>query len=122
LALAFGAFFASNVITPLWLQTLMGYTATWAGYATAGFGAAALLMSPVAGKLTTRVDPRWLVFTGVSWLALVSFYRTGANAEMTFGQVAFQVSLMGFGLPLFFLPLTSASLGSVNPDEIAAAA
>jgi DHA2 family multidrug resistance protein len=41
---------------------------------------------------------------------------------MTFGQIAFQVSLMGFGLSLFFLPLTSASLGSVEPGEIAAAA
>jgi MFS transporter, DHA2 family, multidrug resistance protein len=122
LALAFGAFFAGNVLTPLWLQTLMGYTATWAGYATAGFGVAALLVSPVAGKLTTKVDPRWLVFAGVAWLALICLYRTGANADMTFGQVAFQVSLMGFGLPLFFLPLTTASLGSVEPEEVAAAA
>lgn len=122
LALAFGAFFAGNVLTPLWLQTLMGYTATWAGLATAGFGAAALVAAPVAGKLATRVDPRWLVFAGVSWLALVCFYRTGADADMTFAQVAVQVSLMGFGLPFFFLPLTSASLGSVEPSEIAAAA
>jgi DHA2 family multidrug resistance protein len=122
LALAFGAFFAGNVLTPLWLQTLMGYTATWAGYATAGFGVAALLVSPVAGKLTTKVDPRWLVFAGVAWLALISLYRTSADADMTFGQVAFQVSLMGFGLPLFFLPLTTASLGSVEPEEVAAAA
>jgi len=122
LALAFGAFFAGNVLTPLWLQSLMGYTATWAGYATAGFGVAALLMAPVAGKLTTRMDPRWLVFAGISWLALISLYRTTADADMTFGQIAFQVSLMGFGLSLFFLPLTSASLGSVEPDEIAAAA
>lgn len=121
LALAFGAFFASNVLTPLWLQTLMGYTATWAGYATAGFGAAALLMSPVAGKFTARLDPRWLVSAGVCWLAAVTFYRTGADASMTFGQVAFQVALMGIGLPFFFLPLTSASLGSVLPEEVAAA-
>ncbi|WP_120781944.1 DHA2 family efflux MFS transporter permease subunit, partial [Enterobacter hormaechei] len=33
-SVAFGAFFASIVLIPLWLQQNMGYTATWAGYAT----------------------------------------------------------------------------------------
>ena len=31
IAITFGAFFASIVLVPLWLQTNMGYTATWAG-------------------------------------------------------------------------------------------
>jgi len=31
LALAFGAFFGINVLTPQWLQYNMGYTTTWAG-------------------------------------------------------------------------------------------
>jgi MFS transporter, DHA2 family, multidrug resistance protein len=122
LALAFGAFFASNVLTPLWLQTEMGYTATLAGYATAGFGLTALFAAPVAGKLSGRMDPRWLVFIGVLWLAVVSVLRTGANSEMTFGQVSFWMLMMGFGMPFFFLPLTTAALGSVEPQEVAAAA
>jgi DHA2 family multidrug resistance protein len=122
LALAFGAFFASNVLTPLWLQTQMGYTATLAGYATAGFGVTALLAAPVAGKLAGRIDPRRLVFIGVLWLALISLLRTGANSEMTFGQVSFWMLMLGFGMPFFFLPLTTAALGSVEPQEVAAAA
>lgn len=38
LSLAFGAFFSISVITPLWLQIYMGYTATISGYATATMG------------------------------------------------------------------------------------
>ena len=38
LVLTFGGFFALNVLTPLWLQGYMGYTATWAGYAMAWSG------------------------------------------------------------------------------------
>ncbi|TDR81919.1 hypothetical protein DFP86_10229 [Paludibacterium purpuratum] len=34
LCAVFGAFFGVNVIVPLWLQTGMGYTATWAGRVT----------------------------------------------------------------------------------------
>ena len=33
LCLMFGIFFGNIVLTPLWLQQWMGYTATWAGYA-----------------------------------------------------------------------------------------
>ncbi len=32
LAFAFGTFFTSAVIIPQWLQSSLGYTATWAGY------------------------------------------------------------------------------------------
>ena len=38
LSLAFGAFFGITVLTPLWLQIYMGYTATIAGYSTATMG------------------------------------------------------------------------------------
>lgn len=100
----------------------MGYTAAWAGYATAGFGMAAMIAAPVTAQLSSRLDPRWLVFTGVLWLALLCLYRTGSNTDMTFAQVAFRVFLMGFGMSLFFLPLTSAALGSVPPGEVASAA
>lgn len=122
LALAFGSFFASNVLTPLWLQTGMSYTATWAGYATAGLGVTALFAAPIAAQLTNRMDPRWLVFGGILWLGLIALLRTDANAQMTFGQVSFWVCMMGIGMPFFFLPLTTAALGSVEPGEVAAAA
>ncbi len=42
----FGAMFASNVLTPLWLQSYMGYTATWAGYACAWSGVLAVFAAP----------------------------------------------------------------------------
>jgi len=38
LSLGMTAFFGINVIFPLWLQTVIGYTASWAGYATAPVG------------------------------------------------------------------------------------
>ena len=62
------AVFAANVLTPLWLQSYMGYTATWAGFATAWTGVLAVVGAPIAGNLTGRVDPRRLVFFGLTWL------------------------------------------------------
>ncbi len=48
--------FAANVLTPLWLQTNMGYTSTWAGYATAWSGVLAVAAAPCVGMLPRE---RW---------------------------------------------------------------
>lgn len=121
-SLAFGAYFGATVLTPLWLQSNMGYTATWAGYATATTGIFAVIMAPIAARLSTRVDPRWLVFFGVMWLGSVTLYRTHANSAMDFWQVALPLLLLGIGLPMFFVPVTSLGLSSVDEPETASAA
>jgi DHA2 family multidrug resistance protein len=122
LSLAFGAIFAGNVLTPLWLQSYMGYTSTWAGLTTAWSGVLAVAMAPVAGKLLAKVDPRQLIFVGLAWLAGVSFLRSGVTSDIDYWRISGPLMLMGLGLPLFFVPLTALSLGSVEPHEMASAA
>jgi DHA2 family multidrug resistance protein len=58
ISLAFGSFFGATVLTPQWLQSYMGYTATEAGHATAMSGILAVLVAPLVAQLSTRVDPR----------------------------------------------------------------
>ena len=122
LAVTMGALFAIIVLTPLWLQNQMGYTATWAGYASAGLGISALLVSPVVSQLAARLDPRHLIFAGVLWLGAVTLMRSAGTAQMTFWQVSWPIFLTGIGLPFFFVPLMTTALGSVETEEIAAAA
>ena len=50
LSVAYGLFFGNVVLLPLWLQQYMGYTATWAGLATAPVGILAIIISPWVGK------------------------------------------------------------------------
>src|ERR1700733_11652746 len=61
MSIAFGSFFSTVVLLPLWLQTNLGYTATWAGRAAAFQGVLAVVMSPIVGRLSVRRDPRLLV-------------------------------------------------------------
>ncbi|WP_416425139.1 DHA2 family efflux MFS transporter permease subunit [Pseudomonas sp. App30] len=120
--LAFGAFFGATVVTPLWLQNYMGYTATWAGCATAMTGVLAVLAAPFAAGMSTRMDGRWLVFFGVMWMGLITLLRTHANTDMPFWGVAFPLLLQGIGMPFFFVPLTGLALSSVEESETASAA
>ena len=43
-----------NVLTPLWLQNLMGYTATKSGLTVAWTGVTALLIAPLVANLAMK--------------------------------------------------------------------
>jgi len=121
LALAFGAFFASLILIPLWLQTSMGYTATWAGYASAG-GVLAIVMSPIVAQLANKVDPRALTSFGIFWFAGITFWRSGFATNVDFWHIFAPAVALGFGVPFFFVPTTRIALGAVLPEEVASAA
>jgi DHA2 family multidrug resistance protein len=123
LSLGYGSMFGANVLTPMWLQSYMGYTSTWAGMTTAWSGTTAVLMAPIAGMLMAKkFDPRHIVFFGLMWIAGVMLLRTYVTMDVTYWQIAIPLILMGFGLPLFFVPLTALSLGSVEEHETASGA
>lgn len=119
LALVMGAFFATNVLTPLWLQSNMGYTATWAGYVTGMIGILAIVSAPITAQAMARTDPRRILFVGVCWLAFTTFMRSHAESQMTFGQISIWLFVAGAAMPMFFLPVTTVALGAVDPEETA---
>jgi DHA2 family multidrug resistance protein len=121
-SLAFGAFFAQVVLTPLWLQQVIGYTATDAGYVVAWLGLFAVVMSPIAAKMTDKVDLRITVSAGIVWLFLMSFMRARWSTESDYWTLALPHILQGIGMPFFFIGLTALALGSVPPDKVVAAA
>jgi DHA2 family multidrug resistance protein len=122
-AVGFGAFFASIVILPLWLQSNMGYTAAWAGYATGIMGILAVLCSPLVGKAVEKIDPRLIVSTGILGLGGIMLWRMWEfNPDVTFLQMAWPMLLTGPFMVMFFVPVTGLAMASVEHDEQANAA
>ena len=100
------------MLTPLWLQSYMGYTSTWAGMTTAWSGVLAVVVAPIVGARMAKVDPRRLVFIGLIWLAVVTAIALPSSpVDATYWQISIPLMLMGVGLPFFFVPLTALSLG-----------
>lgn len=123
LAVCFGAYFASVVLTPQWLQLSMNYTAMDAGLATAFTAMAAIVASQFAARMVTKIDPRRLVIGAFLWFGLVSYVRVFFwSTEVTFAVVAWTQLVQGFALPFFFVSLTAITLGTVKPEETASAA
>jgi len=122
LALCFGAYFAGIVVIPQWLQISMGYTAAWAGYATAFTAMTAILVAPIAGRLVNKVDVRIMISGSVTWIGIMTLWRAHWTTDADFWTVALPQLVQGFGMPLFMIPLTTLTLGSVRPEETASAA
>ena len=121
-SIIFAAFFSGIVVIPLFLQTNLGYTATYAGYATAFVGVLAVMISPAAAWMMERYDTRALISFGALWLGTMSLLRTEWVSQMDFFTIALPQLLQGLGMPFFFIGTTSLALGSVRPDQTASAA
>jgi MFS transporter, DHA2 family, multidrug resistance protein len=122
ISVGFGSFFAVVVLTPLWLQSVFGYSATQAGYTVAWIGVFSVLIAPAAGLLLAKIDPRITVTFGVAWLGLMAAWRTGWSTDSTYWQLVWPHLLTGIGMPFFFIGLTSLAMASVKPEEAVSAA
>ena len=121
ISLGYLVFFGSVVIFPLWLQTQMGYTATWAGFAAAFIGILAMVMSPIVGQLLSKIDLRVIVSFAFIVFAVISFWFASFNTHVNFGQLALPRLLFGLGVPCFFIPLISMSLSGLPQSRVASA-
>ncbi|MFV3383424.1 DHA2 family efflux MFS transporter permease subunit [Pseudomonas sp. NY15354] len=119
MVLGYAGFFGINLILPQWLQTQMGYTATWAGLAVAPIGLLPVILSPFVGKYAHRVDLRLLA--GLAFLAIGAscYMRAGFTSEVDFRHVALVQLFMGIGVALFFMPTLSILLSDLPPHQIA---
>ena len=102
--------FSSLVVMPLFLQTLVGYTAELAGLVLSGGAVVLLIALPIVGQLTTRVQARYIIAFGWMCLAISMYYTTRridlliSFSVATWVRVA-QVVGMGF----LFVPITLAA-------------
>jgi DHA2 family multidrug resistance protein len=100
--------FSTLVMMPLYLQTLMGYTAESAGLVLSFGGLFLLLELPMVGRLLGKVQARRLVTLGWLAMAIGMWYSTHMMDTLISFQVASWVRVLQvIGLPLLFVPLTT---------------
>jgi DHA2 family multidrug resistance protein len=122
-AMSFGmfAFFGINVVYPLWLQTVVGYTASWAGLATAPVGILAFLIAPLIGRNIQRLELRSVVTFAFLVFAATSYWFATFPDNAAFDQLVWPRLVMGIAIPCFFIPLNQIFLSGLEPHQIASA-
>jgi len=121
ISVAYGLFFGNLVILPLWLQTIIGYTATDAGLVMAPVGIFAIILSPIIGRTLPKVDARWVATAAFITFGVVSFMRAGFTTGVDTRALVIPTLIQGAAMAMFFIPLTSIILSGQPPEKIPAA-
>ena len=111
ISLAYMLYFGSIVLLPQLLQEVYGYTATWAGLASAPVGIIPVILSPIIGRFAHKLDMRRLVTFSFIMYAVCFYWRASAWPQF----------IQGFAVACFFMPLTTITLSGLPPERMAAA-
>ncbi|HWY61586.1 MAG TPA: DHA2 family efflux MFS transporter permease subunit [Rhizomicrobium sp.] len=119
--LGYAVFFANTLLMPLWLQTQIGYTATWAGLVAAPTGAIAVMLTPLTARMMARVDAR--IIATVAFLAFGASYfmRAGLTADAAFFNFVLPLLVQGIAMATFFLSMITLLLDGIPPQRIPSA-
>ncbi len=101
LGLAYFAFMGVNIVFPLWLQTTVGYTATWAGLAVAPTGLLGIILAPIVGRNMMRMNLRLAASFAFCVFGIAVFWTATLNETATFAQFATPRFLQGLGHRIF---------------------
>jgi MFS transporter, DHA2 family, multidrug resistance protein len=104
---------ATTQFLPNLVQQDFGYTATWAGLVLSPGGLVTMAMMFVIGRLSDKVQPKYLIIVGALLTALSMYDLTNVYGDLGFWFFARSRMLLGVGLPLVFLPIITASYEGV---------
>jgi DHA2 family multidrug resistance protein len=121
LCLGYAVFFGNVVLMPLWQQTQLGYTATWAGLVAAPSGVTAVLVAPFVGRYIGKYDARLFATTSFVIFAISYFMRAAYPPDASYWVFIVPLLVQGVAMGMFFVALFTISLDGLPPDRVPAA-
>jgi DHA2 family multidrug resistance protein len=121
LCLGYAAFFGNVVLMPLWMQSFLGYTATWAGLVAAPSGVTAILTSILASRLLRRYDPRAIAASAFALFATAYFMRAHLTTDSSFWVFVAPQLVQGLAMGLFFVSLLAVIFDGLPAAKVPAA-
>ena len=109
--------YATTLLIPQYVQTLMGYTAELAGLVLSPAGLMMMCMMPVVGVLSGKVDPRKLIAYGFVMLTLSLMWMANLNLQLSYGQLVFMRIFQASGLAFLFIPINTIAYVGVKQSE-----
>ncbi len=110
--------YGSIVLLPIFLQQLLGYTATLAGLVLSPGGILTLALMPIAGALVGRIDARYLIISGLGIVGYSLFYMAGFNLQIDFRTAVISRLIQGAGLALLFVPINAVAFYYIRKEKV----
>jgi len=116
--ITFFVLFGSILLLPLFVQQLLGYTAFLSGMVLAPGGIATLVSMPLSGKLIQKINPKIVLAVGLLITAYSIFTMTCFNSYIDYHMVSLSRIIMGFGMGMVFVPLSSLAFTTIKKEEM----
>jgi DHA2 family multidrug resistance protein len=110
--------YGSLVLLPIMLQTLFGYPSLQAGQAMVPRGIGSLIMMPVVGILTGKLDARKLLAVGLTVGGGTLLWMGQLNLQAGYWDLFWPQFIQGAGMALLFVPLTTVSMATISPERM----
>src|SRR4029079_12177685 len=119
--LGYAVFFGNGLLLPLWLQTRMGYIATWAGLVAAPSGVVAVLLTPLAARWMNKIDARWAATLALVAFAVSYYMRSLYTPDADFYALVIPMLVQGVAMSTFFIAMITLVLNGIPPQQVPAA-
>jgi EmrB/QacA subfamily drug resistance transporter len=110
----YAATFAVGFLLSLYLQKVRGYSPQEAGLILVSQPIVQAVLSPLAGRLSDRIEPRTVASAGMSLTFIGLILLIFVNREISIGYLIGCLMILGLGFALFSSPNTNAIMSSVN--------
>jgi DHA2 family multidrug resistance protein len=110
--------YGTIAVLPLFMQSLLGYSALDAGIAMSPRGIGAFVGTLAIGRLVGRINNRVLIGAGFLLLAYSSFLLGHINLQIGMSSIIFPSILNGLAISLIFVPLTTSSMGTLSREQM----
>ncbi|HET7876312.1 MAG TPA: DHA2 family efflux MFS transporter permease subunit, partial [Methylomirabilota bacterium] len=113
--------YSTTALLPLFLQTLLGYSALQAGLAISPRGVGAMIAAAIVGRLVGVIDSRMLIAAGFGLLAFSSLTLSHLTLDVAQGNVVWATFLNGLATPMIFIPLSTTAVATLRLEQLGTA-
>ncbi len=109
--------YGSTMVLPLFLQTLLGYTAMQSGLALSPGGLMIMIMMPIVGILLSKIQARWLIIFGLIASSVGLFQLSHFDTQINFGHAVSARVVQSFGLAFLFVPTNTVAFSFIAKEK-----
>jgi DHA2 family multidrug resistance protein len=114
--------FGGMVLQPILLESLLNYPIVTTGLVMAPRGIATAISMMIVGRLVSKIDPRFLIATGMLLSAAGSYAMTAYSFDIDKFWIIWPPMVQGLGLGLIFVPLSTIAYATLDRSRTAEAA
>ena len=117
--LMFAMLFSLTFLLPVFMQEVLGFTATQSGLALMPRTLIMMLITPIVGRFYNKVSPRLVVGIGVILFVISAYQMSHYTLETSSSGIIAALLIQGAGFSCLFVPLTTVAISNIPRNKIA---